>query len=84
VQVTGSGFARKTVFTLAWKQGIGTFQAKSDGSGALHTQVLVYPHDELGPTTLVGENTAAEPAAFLVVQAPGEPGGTDALVLYRR
>jgi hypothetical protein len=84
VQVTGSGFASNTLLTLSWKQGIGTFLAESDGSGGLDTQVLVYPHDQLGPTTLVAQNTAAKPAAFLVVQAPGEPGGTDALVLYRR
>ena len=84
VQVDGSGFAKNTSLTLTWNKGIGTFQARTDGAGGLHTQVLVLPHAELGPTTLVAHNTAAQPPAFLVVQAPGEPGGSDALVLYRR
>ena len=82
--MTGSGFAKNTALRLTWDKGIGTFQATTDGSGRLHAQVLVLPHAELGPTTLVAQNTSAPPPAFLVVQAPGEPGGSDTLVLYRR
>jgi DNA-binding beta-propeller fold protein YncE len=87
VGVTGSGFPANTQLTLAWQPGIGTFQAMTDSSGGLRTSVLVFPHDQLGATQLVAQitpPTSAASAAFLVVQSPGEPGGSGALVLYRR
>jgi hypothetical protein len=88
VEVTGSGFSANTSITLAWQPGIGTTPARTDQSGDLHAWVLVLPHDDLtdllGARKLVVQESPGVSAAFLVEVPPGEPGGGEALVLYRR
>jgi DNA-binding beta-propeller fold protein YncE len=88
VEVTGSGFPANTTLTLAWQPGIGTTRATTDQNHDLHAWVLVLPHDDLtdllGARKLVVQESPGVSAAFLVEVSPGEPGGGEALVLYRR
>jgi hypothetical protein len=80
--VTGTGFAANTTITLAWSVGLtsnlpGTIS--TDSKGSFTAQMLVLPHDVLGPRQLkatpllvTGAGTPST-AKFTVYMATGVP-----------
>lgn len=79
----GTGFPPGPV-SLAWVQGVGTFTATADATGAFETQVLVFPRDRLGPRLLVATSgTVNASAPFLVVPSTVQPSGKDVAQINR-
>ena len=78
----GTGFPPGPV-SLAWVQGIGTFTATADATGAFETSVLVFPRDRLGPRLLVASGTVNASAPFLVVPSTVQPSGKDVAQITR-
>jgi hypothetical protein len=81
--VTGTGFAPGPV-QLTWAPGIGSFAATAGPDGTFTAQVLVFPHDRLGPRTLVATGGAVTATApFLVVPNTVHPSGKDVTQITR-
>lgn len=79
----GSGFPAGPV-TLVWSPGIGATSAIAAADGTFTVQVLILPHDFLGPRALVASGGGASAgAAFLVVPASVQPSGKDVTQINR-
>jgi hypothetical protein len=74
----GSGFPPGAQVTLTWKPAIQqTVSTSADASGMLALDLVVFPHDQLGPVTLTASGTGFTSAStnYLVVPNSWEPAG---------
>jgi hypothetical protein len=80
----GTGFPPNAPVVLHWQPGVGETTATSGADGTFHAQVLIFPHDQLGPRALVansGATTAYD--AFLVVPSTVKPSGQNVAQITR-
>ena len=85
VTVSGSGFKPNQHVTLSWSVSTGSVMVIADSHGNLppNTQMLILTPDILGPRMAVANTNPEAKAAFLVVPNTAEPGGDNAVFLFR-
>jgi hypothetical protein len=82
VDVTGHGFPRDKLVTIAWSISTGSVVVKTNAKGELTAVLTILVPDVLGPRAALAKGYTAR-APFLVVPDSSQPGGSDANPIYR-
>ena len=82
VTVTGRGFPREKLVTIAWSLSTGSVVVKTNAAGDLTVMIPILVPDVLGPRAALAKGYRAS-AAFLVVPSSDQPGGSQANPIFR-
>jgi len=84
--VHGTGFAPGATVVLQWRPGVGSATVVADASGSFTVQMLVMPHDVIGPRQVVAFGYPPSVSAnFLAgLDSAGPPNPDPAAMLFRQ
>jgi hypothetical protein len=82
VSVSGHGFPKDKLVTIAWSISTGSIEVHTNAKGQLSGTLILLIPDILGPRMAEAKGYKAK-ASFLVVPDSSQPGGSDANPIYR-
>ena len=80
--VSGSGFPKDKLVTIAWSLSTGSVVVRTNARGQLTATLILLVPDVLGPRSADAVGYKAR-APFLVVPNTTQPGGSDANPIFR-